>query len=239
VLRLLLHAGPASSLSYSSIIIHPIVPTSYTKTKMKPTRVMFLQTATTISLYLQSKHVLTHAFTVGAFAAFSPPRNHVSSCRVLRQGQTKQTKEMLAGQLLFSHKIEDAAFEDSQREEIRHLIVTLSQEKNDETRRSQLNSLLNGKVASGNPTEAYRFLNAWDKILIEIGSLVQNQARENFLAHNETTAAKESMDGAAAFNSGMDQGSEREKSDIELQVWALIDMMVQSKAFIKKRFKVK
>jgi hypothetical protein len=56
---------------------------------------------------------------------------------------------------------------------------------------------------------------------------VQNQARENL-----SSTSKISLD-ETTYNS-IHEMSGREKSDIELQVWALIDMMVQSKAFMKK-----
>jgi hypothetical protein len=88
---------------------------------------------------------------------------------------------------------------------------------------------LHDKVASENdPIEVARFLRTWDAELIEIGGTVQKQAQERFAQQDycKGNSTEESIIRKSAVV--------KEKSDTELQLWALIDMMVQSKTFAKK-----
>ena len=141
--------------------------------------------------------------------------------------KVKNTKKTL--QISLFSKRSHQNLEDPERIEIRNIILNISKEKNDETRRSKLHLLLHDRVASENdPIEAARFLRTWDTELIEIGGSVQKQAQDGFSQqdYSEANSAEESSIRKSEVG--------KEKSDIELQLWALIDMMVQSKTFAKK-----
>jgi len=90
------------------------------------------------------------------------------------------------------------------------------------------------QIQEEDPTEAAKFAMLWDRMLIDVGGEVQNEARarvEQSMAENPGVTATEIED-----HTGTEAGEvkERQKSEDELQLWALVDMMVQSKSMIKK-----
>ena len=97
---------------------------------------------------------------------------------------------------------------------MKELIVSLSLEPTDESRRERLAGLFDDALArpNGHPK---RFAELFDKTLIEVGDRVRKEALEK-LDQEPTIPA----DGS--------------KTREELQVWALVDMMVQSKTLVKK-----
>lgn len=125
----------------------------------------------------------------------------------------------------------DDEFDSSQRDEVTSLIMRLSEEENDEVRRSNLSSLLRERLNQENSIEAARFALLWDTTIIEIGSKVQEEARKKA----EETAASQSKE--ELINSDPEVSSNldgtRIKSAEELKLWAMIDMMIQSKHIIK------
>lgn len=120
--------------------------------------------------------------------------------------------------------------------QMEEVIVSLSQESNDEARRSRLRQImevgLNGP--NGGPK---RFASLFNRVLTQVGEQVQKEAREKY---SERVAAVESngddtANGDSAPESGDSSESKAvEKSPEELKLWALVDMMVQSKTMIKK-----
>ncbi len=107
-------------------------------------------------------------------------------------------------------------------EEVRKTILSVSEEKDDEKRRSNLSSLINEKISEGDQ----QFLQIWDKAIIQLGEELQMEARRKAM---ETQAVEsENCDDAS------EETKEVTKSKEEIQLWALVDMMVQSKTLIKK-----
>eukprot|EP00980_Cylindrotheca_fusiformis_P001677 scaffold381_cov138-Cylindrotheca_fusiformis.AAC.13 len=114
-------------------------------------------------------------------------------------------------------------------EEMKDLILSLSQEPTDHDRRTRLEGVFQEALArpNGGPKQ---FSDLFDAVLTKVGEEVQTEAKKKFLSQLEevcdeatdATAAEETRDG------------EREKTPEELQLWALVDMMVQSKTIVKK-----
>ena len=102
---------------------------------------------------------------------------------------------------------------------MKNLIVSLSKEHDDDTRRSKLKKILDEELSKQEP-HPIDFATLFQRSLNEVGEKVQNSARE---------AA------AARVHEGNNEEPEEQnvKTDEELELWALIDMMVQSKTQFK------
>ena len=128
-------------------------------------------------------------------------------------------------------------------DDMEELIVSLSRESDDSKRRGKLAEILdkelagallvesdsqNGVINAGIP----RFAKLFQLSLDAIGERVQAAAREVALEKQQQMV--DSDDADDAVNSiEVDGLVRREKSKDELQLWALIDMMVQSKTRVK------
>ena len=132
-------------------------------------------------------------------------------------------------------------------EKMENLILDLSKEQNDDLRRQKLADILDKELeaaaavsnASNNTEtegevissqELPRFAQIFQYTLDIVGEKVQTAAREKAIELNENSlhviedSSGENVPGT---------GSDRIKSDEEMQLWALIDMMVQSKTRVK------
>lgn len=137
-------------------------------------------------------------------------------CSHIQQVSSHRFSPMLFGTLENDHE----NIKQSEIEVVRNLILSMSKEQNDEKRRKELSDLMTQKVEESKvDEEAKRFLELWDQTLIIVGGEVQEEAR--LKAMNNPPQEK-------------DRESPKEKSEDELQLWALVDMMVQSKTMIKK-----
>lgn len=122
-----------------------------------------------------------------------------------------------------THLQESFADEDTSSEikEVKDIILSVSKEEDDEKRRSNLSSLLNTKISEGDQ----QFLQIWDKAIIQLGEELQAEARKKAI-ETQTTQTES--------NDANNKVKEMKKSKEEIQLWALVDMMVQSKTLIKK-----
>ena len=119
------------------------------------------------------------------------------------------------------NEAKDSSIQDHQsNNDVREMILTLSLESDDEKRRSRLSSLLEEKLKQSDDVDSAKFAHLWDTNIIQIGGEVQNEARAE--AASKPTATNG------------DVISDREKSQKEKQLWAMVDMMIQSKSIIKK-----
>ena len=100
-------------------------------------------------------------------------------------------------------------------EEVKKMILSVSKEEDDEKRRSKLSSLINEKMNQADE----QFLQIWDKAIIQVGGELQDEARRK------------------AVEMPMKEEQPVKKTKEELQLWAIVDMMVQSKTLIKKAMK--
>lgn len=110
------------------------------------------------------------------------------------------------------------------------LITALSLQSDDTSRRQRLATLFEEELAKPNPT---RFTDLFDKVLAISGDRVQGEARKNALenpkpvdSHDDYGQEAEESDGDLMMG----------KSPEEMQLWALVDMMVQSKTLVKRAF---
>lgn len=94
--------------------------------------------------------------------------------------------------------------------------MSLSRLKSDEERRMELSNVMEKNLLNRENDDASQFALLWDAAMIEIGSDVQTKAKAR--AEAEAGAGGEVV------------GNEEDKQ----QLWALVDMMVQSKSLIKK-----
>lgn len=135
-----------------------------------------------------------------------------------------------------------SCFTQSEILEMEKLIVSLSQIADDTVRREKLASLFEAELTAAGGIgigggidggeEIPRFAQLFQEALNTIGERVQESAREVAAA---STIATNNIKADNENNMNMEEqhGTTREKSSEELQLWALIDMMVQSKTRVK------
>ena len=124
------------------------------------------------------------------------------------------------------------------------LIIELSKETTDDVRRSRLQAIIVQGLKEG---DADSFSQLFQQSLEAVGNKVQAEARELAMKRYEEKDAAETINEAAvasAANNGGDSPIRVEsvnetsegkiKSPLETQLWALVDMMVQSKTMVKK-----
>ena len=138
---------------------------------------------------------------------------------------------------------------------MKDLIIDLSKEGTDDVRRSRLQAIIVQGLDEG---DAETFSVLFQQALEAIGNEVQAEARELAMQRYEERDAAETINeeavaasAAAAASSSGDSNTNGEsspirvekvnetsegtiKSPLETQLWALVDMMVQSKTMIKK-----
>ena len=116
--------------------------------------------------------------------------------------------------------------------EMDKLIMLLSLENNDEYRRSKVAALFAEELAKPNGYPD-RFTQLFDSVLMIAGQRVQNEAKikaEQQTKEQEPAGFVEDLD----YTDTETAYVPREKSPAELQLWAFIDMMVQTKTLAKK-----
>lgn len=149
----------------------------------------------------------------------------------------KATLSVVSSDDVNSREGDDApiVFTRSEINEMETLIVSLSREADDITRRKRLADMLDVELAA-DASNAESFTNLFQLSLENIGERVQATARELALEKQQQEELQ-LADIYHADNAGNpiedDVVVRREKSEEELQLWALIDMMVQSKTRIK------
>lgn len=126
-------------------------------------------------------------------------------------------------------------FTQTEIDDMEGLIVSLSKVSDDEKRREALAGILDKELSADASStdevvldaEIPRFAKLFQLSLDNVGEKVQNAARE--IALQQQQDMEESSNGG----NGDDAMANRVKSPEELQLWALIDMMVQSKTRVK------
>jgi hypothetical protein len=114
--------------------------------------------------------------------------------------------------------------------EMDNLIMSLSLESNDESRRSKVAALFAEELAKPNGYPD-RFTQLFDSVLMIAGQRVQNEARikaEQQMKEPQAAGIVEDEDDTET------EFVPREKTPAELQLWAFIDIMVQTKTLVKK-----
>jgi hypothetical protein len=114
-------------------------------------------------------------------------------------------------------------------ENMNSLITALSLESDDTSRRQHLATLFEEELAKPDPT---RFTDLFDKVLVTTGDRVQGEARKNALENPKLAESDDDDQEAKESDGDLMMG----KSAEEKQLWALVDMMVQSKTLVKRAF---
>ena len=183
-------------------------------------------------------------FPIGSALAFAPPSPLL--LRVFRQQHQYPTSYLSS-----SASSDDCGYSDTEIQDMRELITSLSMERNDHERRTRCKEVLHDVLDQPNGTPA-RFTNLFEQTLTTIGEEVQLEAKKKYFEQTvgdessspeEVSTVKEDgalLDGSNTGDKKKDDGDEqvvpeeREKTPEELQLWALIDLMVQSKTIIKR-----
>lgn len=108
------------------------------------------------------------------------------------------------------------------------LIVSLSKETSDESRRGRVASIFDDALAKPNGAPK-RFSVLFDQVLVVVGDRVKLEAEQEALKQQQTVQEQIDREDVPKFKDLL-----KGRSDIELQLWALVDMMVQSKTIVKK-----
>mmetsp|Transcript_11384 Transcript_11384/g.24987 ORF Transcript_11384/g.24987 Transcript_11384/m.24987 type:complete len:232 (+) Transcript_11384:190-885(+) len=120
------------------------------------------------------------------------------------------------------------------------LVVSLSKELDDDKRRKRLGEILDKELANASTAddtnveaEIPRFAKLFQLSLDTIGEKVQTTAREAALEQQQQNMTDGDDANDTSNESEEGERIKRVKSPEELQLWGLIDMMVQSKTRVK------
>lgn len=139
----------------------------------------------------------------------------------------------------------DDKYSQTECQEMRDLILSLSLEPTDHDRRTRVRDVFHEALAGPNGMPK-RFTDLFNKILIEVGDEVQNEVKKKFSQDQLLEAlVEDNDDGEASIiedpaTAGVEEEGEvvpppkRKKSPEELQLWATVDMMIQTKTIVKK-----
>ncbi|CAB9508907.1 expressed unknown protein [Seminavis robusta] len=135
-------------------------------------------------------------------------------------------------QQLYQSKKTSSDFKQEEISEMEDLILSLSQEPTDESRRGRLQTMFDKELAKPNGAPQH-FADLFDCTLVMVGDRVKTEAQQ--------VAEKLQEEAEAAKGDGDDDDEEAKPPELpesfkkqQQQVWALVDMMIQSKTIVKK-----
>lgn len=144
----------------------------------------------------------------------------------------------------------DSAYSEDEVQNMEELILSLSLEPTDESRRERLTTVFTDALAGPNG-DPQRFADLFNQVLITVGDRVkanaqqkaieaqekrktlQDRWKENEEARNAEKAAQATK-GDAKDAPATKETSVVTKTPEEKQLWAVVDMMVQSKTIVKR-----
>mmetsp|Transcript_24834 Transcript_24834/g.36746 ORF Transcript_24834/g.36746 Transcript_24834/m.36746 type:complete len:170 (+) Transcript_24834:109-618(+) len=129
----------------------------------------------------------------------------------------------------FSLKVGDLEFSTEEVNDMEQLIVSLSMERTDESRRKKVEELFHEEFSKPNE-EQNRFAALFDAVLMVAGERVQSDARRRAL---EKSFEKESPTRGEPAKEEERKGF-MDGTNEERQLWAMVDLMVQTKTIVKK-----
>jgi hypothetical protein len=141
---------------------------------------------------------------------------------------------------IYSSSESSSEFSETETQEMRDLILSLSLEPTDHDRRTRVKDVFHEALAGPNGTPK-RFTELFDMVLVEVGDKVQSDAKKKFF-EDQAAAQVEEESSSSPTDSTSNASDEdedyvppkRTKSPEEFQLWALVDMMVQTKTIVKK-----
>ena len=117
-------------------------------------------------------------------------------------------------------------FDEEEVKEMEDLIVSLSLEPTDESRRERLKSIFEEELAKPNGAPKH-FSDLFDYALVIVGDRVKAEAQEH--AEKLQSMNEEVEENVSVEDSAASQGFPQQR-----QLWGLVDMMVQSKTIVKR-----
>ncbi len=171
-------------------------------------------------------------------AGILPAKRYIPTCRSNKEAMTS---DKVGSNAVAPPPLTD--FTQGEIDDMEKLIVSLSRESDDSKRRGQLAEIPDKELAGALLVESDsqnsvinsdipRFAKLFQISLDAIGKRVQAAARELALEKQQQMADSEDVN-KAGNSIKVDNLVRQEKSKDELQLWALIDMMVQSKTRVK------
>jgi hypothetical protein len=118
-------------------------------------------------------------------------------------------------------------------QKMRDLILSLSLEPTDHDRRMRLKDVFHEQLDRPNGTPN-RFTDLFDQTLIVLGDDLQAEAKKKFFKDQAAAQDKGEDEKVELVEPNEEYSKPREKTPEELRLWALVDMMVQSKTIVKK-----
>ena len=138
---------------------------------------------------------------------------------------------------MYSKRVE--VFDEKEVKEMEDMIISLSLEATDESRRQRLESIFAVELAKPNGMPRH-FSNLFDYTLVIVGDRVKLEAQEHALKLQREQMQMESIELNIKKTEEFEQGNDTEESPTsepfpeQRQLWALVDMMVQSKTIVKR-----
>jgi hypothetical protein len=123
-------------------------------------------------------------------------------------------------------------YTDTEVQEMRDLVLSLSLETDDHERRTRVKDIFHEALARPNGMPK-KFTDLFDSSLIKVGEEKQAEAKKKFF-EEQKNAKKEEVIAEETDSEEETVPTKRVKSPEELQLWALVDMMVQTKTIVKK-----
>lgn len=121
-------------------------------------------------------------------------------------------------------KSSDTPWDEKEVKEMEDLILSLSLEPTDESRRERVKSIFQTELAKPNGAPKH-FSDLFDFTLVIVGDRVKAEAQENA----ERLQSMETTETVSDEKSTTSQGFPEQR-----QLWSLVDMMVQSKTIVKR-----
>lgn len=125
----------------------------------------------------------------------------------------------------FAGQGHDQAKQVTTEEEMKTLVLTWSQTQHDGVRRRRLEERFDREYANNITWD--EFSNLFESTLKIIGSNVQQEVKLNHENTSSSSASKKASAAARAI-----------KTEEQMQLWACVDMMIQSKTIIKRKNKM-
>jgi len=131
----------------------------------------------------------------------------------------------------------DVDFSSQEVKDMEELIVSLSKEPTDEARRSRVASIFEERLAGPNG-DPERFSNLFNQVLMIVGDRVKMTAQRQAI---EMEAAQKDEESENDSKANQEEESPESSSGLNVktaeqkQLWALVDMMVQSKTIVKTK----
>jgi len=171
-------------------------------------------------------------FNVYGFSSFrhqtfsTVPISHFCNKNSYQAQDQHWIKSTKRSQLFFSSE----KFSQDEINTIENLIVDIAKEPTDESRRDRLFTVFTNQYTSATDDDVKessfrRFATLFDETIIRMGQVVQTKAREKAAEQQRQQSLEEKTE---------ESTEAPEKSQEEKELWAYVDMMIQSKALAKK-----